>query len=188
MSSNRLRTTMLRCLISSRGLIYTEKTVHLRMQERSYINATYNSNWNNALGKFRCRIHSTPSFLYSGATTSRQDVEVSYEDLVEAFKNEKKLIIDVRQPEELISPGKLPKGINIPLGELINALQMPDRVFEERYRTPKPDEDQEIIFSCLAGIRSLKALIMARQLGFYRTKHYPGGFAEYSEISSKEEK
>ena len=61
--------------------------------------------------------------------------------------------------------------INSQLPFLVNdvehALQLDDEVFKKKYGVEKPDEDGEkLVFFCLAGIRSMKALLISRSLDF----------------------
>ena len=51
--------------------------------------------------------------------------------------------------------------------EVESALRMDAEQFEEKYNSPLPDkEDHNIVFYCMAGIRSLEALESAHQLGY----------------------
>ena len=50
--------------------------------------------------------------------------------------------------------------------EVEDAFQMDAELFEEKYKSPLPDKDRNIIFYCMAGIRSLEALESAHQLGY----------------------
>lgn len=38
----------------------------------------------------------------------------TYEEVIDALRNPDKLIIDVREPEDVQTSGKIPKSINIP--------------------------------------------------------------------------
>lgn len=53
------------------------------------------------------------------------------------------------------------------VGELENELNLPAEAFEEKYKVPKPDkENDEIVFSCLRGNRSRKAGEIAFKLNY----------------------
>ncbi|XP_050429382.1 uncharacterized protein LOC126838750 isoform X2 [Adelges cooleyi] len=81
------------------------------------------------------------------------------------------LIIDVREKKELAETGVLPNSINIPSSE-----------FEKLYKIPKPDpEKSEIVFSCLAGVRSQKAVTLAQKVGYKKVYNYIGGWSEWAE-------
>lgn len=48
------------------------------------------------------------------------------------------------------------------------ALQMSPKDFKEKYNEVKPSQSDSLVFSCLAGVRSKKALNTAVSLGFNR--------------------
>ncbi|NWX14861.1 TSTD3 protein, partial [Aegotheles bennettii] len=90
---------------------------------------------------------------------------LSYRELKE-LKTTNVLHIDVRERWEIARFGKIPASINIPLGELVEALQMEPAEFEEQYRQKMPAKSDPVVFSCLAGTRSKQALGFAVSLGF----------------------
>ncbi|XP_054110260.1 uncharacterized protein LOC100894240 [Callithrix jacchus] len=84
------------------------------------------------------------------------------------------MLIDVREAWEILEYGKIPGSINIPLDEVGEALQMNPRDFKEKYNEVKPSKSDNLVFSCLAGVRSKKALDTAVSLGFHRSQYsYP---------------
>ena len=52
------------------------------------------------------------------------------------------------------------------VGEVEQALQVPPEQFQQNYDATQPHKDQDIVFYCMAGVRSLTALETAQQLGF----------------------
>lgn len=54
------------------------------------------------------------------------------------------------------------------MDEVGEALQMDPKDFKEKYNEVKPSKSDSLVFSCLAGVRSKKALDMAMSLGFNR--------------------
>ncbi|NXP45286.1 TSTD3 protein, partial [Heliornis fulica] len=90
---------------------------------------------------------------------------LSYQELKDLKKTDI-LHIDVRERWEVDRFGKIPASINIPLGELVEALQMDPTKFEEQYNQKMPSKLDPVVFSCLAGTRSKKALGFAASLGF----------------------
>ncbi|KFO83150.1 Thiosulfate sulfurtransferase/rhodanese-like domain-containing protein 3, partial [Buceros rhinoceros silvestris] len=90
---------------------------------------------------------------------------LSYQELKE-LKGTNVLHIDVRERWEIDKFGKIPASINIPLGELVEALQMDPVEFKERYSQKMPSKSDPVVFSCLAGTRSKQALGFAMSLGF----------------------
>ncbi|KAF2983415.1 hypothetical protein EK904_008688, partial [Melospiza melodia maxima] len=83
------------------------------------------------------------------------------------------LHIDVRERWEIDRFGKIPQSINIPLGELMEALQMDPTDFKEQYNQKMPSKSDPVVFSCLAGTRSKQALGFAMSLGFSRDTSQP---------------
>ncbi|NXU59660.1 TSTD3 protein, partial [Turnix velox] len=90
---------------------------------------------------------------------------LSYRELKDLKKTEV-LHIDVRERWEIDKFGKIPASINIPLGELVEALQMDPTEFKEQYHQKMPAKSDPVVFSCLAGKRSRQALSFATALGF----------------------
>lgn len=93
------------------------------------------------------------------------------------------IIIDVRNPEEIASTGKLsPNTISMPLPIILqyDIFALDEEEFEEVTGFDKPALDETIVFSCAAGIRSVYAANYAAQQGGY-TKfiNYMGGAYEW---------
>ncbi|NXE74670.1 TSTD3 protein, partial [Cochlearius cochlearius] len=90
---------------------------------------------------------------------------LSYQELKD-LKKTSVLHIDVRERWEIDRFGRIPASINIPLGELVEALQMDPTEFKEQYNQKMPSKSDPVVFSCLAGKRSKQALSFAMSLGF----------------------
>lgn len=54
------------------------------------------------------------------------------------------------------------------MDEVGEALQMNPEDFKEKYNEIKPSKSDSLMFSCVAGVRSKKALDTALSLGFTR--------------------
>ncbi|MBN3299194.1 TSTD1 sulfurtransferase, partial [Amia calva] len=90
-------------------------------------------------------------------------------------------LFDVRSPEEF-QAGRIPGSTNIPLRELEEALKMPAVDFKALFKVQAPrKEDDNIVFQCQSGRRSLIALDTAVALGYMRAHHYAGGYSEWSQ-------
>ncbi len=72
------------------------------------------------------------------------------------------LLIDVREPHEFVA-GHIPGSVSMPLSE-----------FDPR-QVPL-ESGKRVVFSCAAGVRSLKALQIAQHAGLDLHEHYAGGF------------
>ncbi|XP_037549823.1 thiosulfate:glutathione sulfurtransferase [Nematolebias whitei] len=90
-------------------------------------------------------------------------------------------LFDVRRPDEYAA-GRIPQAVNIPLDTLEESLQLAPAHFLQKYEVKAPrKEDDNIVFHCRTGVRSSKALLIARRLGFHKARHYKGGYVEWSE-------
>ncbi|XP_072513757.1 thiosulfate:glutathione sulfurtransferase [Salminus brasiliensis] len=99
---------------------------------------------------------------------SNPDSVVTREQLKEMLANHSVQLFDVRNPDEF-QAGRILGSINIPLGQLEESLQLPPKAFEKRFKTKAPKkEDNNIVFHCQRGRRSLTALEIAWRLGFSR--------------------
>uniref|UniRef100_A0A8C8RWN1 Rhodanese domain-containing protein n=1 Tax=Pelusios castaneus TaxID=367368 RepID=A0A8C8RWN1_9SAUR len=113
------------------------------------------------------------------------DYSVSYKELKDLLKSQI-THIDVREKWEIGEFGKIPGSINVPLGEIVEALQMNPKDFKERYNQDMPAKSDHLVFSCMAGVRSKKALDIAMSLGFSRVQHYVGGLEEWAKYEPPE--
>uniref|UniRef100_A0A8C2DI30 Sulfurtransferase n=1 Tax=Cyprinus carpio TaxID=7962 RepID=A0A8C2DI30_CYPCA len=101
---------------------------------------------------------------------SQLSIDVSYEQLKKLLLSDSSVVIDVREPWELREYGNIPGSINVPCKSVHGLILM-------------PSQSQNIVFTCLAGVRSKKFLSSCR------VQHYPGGWQEWAEhqlIKTKE--
>ncbi|VVD03621.1 unnamed protein product [Leptidea sinapis] len=106
---------------------------------------------------------------------------VSYDDMLKVIQQPEKVIIDVRNPDEVKTTGRIPSSINIPLNTVHDALTtMSEEEFKKQYQRPKPSPSDELIFYCHSGRRSTEALDKALKLGFTKSKTYLGSWNEWS--------
>ncbi|XP_045762172.1 rhodanese domain-containing protein CG4456-like [Maniola jurtina] len=120
------------------------------------------------------------SKIFCSSTVDPKRV-VSYEDMLKVIHQPEKMIIDVRNPDEVNSTGKIPSSINIPLGNVQDALAtMSEEEFQKQFRRPKPSVSDELIFYCRSGKRSTEALDKALKLGFNKSKTYLGSWNDWS--------
>ncbi|XP_069830864.1 thiosulfate sulfurtransferase/rhodanese-like domain-containing protein 3 [Dendropsophus ebraccatus] len=105
---------------------------------------------------------------------------VNYEELKDLLKKDGVVLIDVREPWEIKEYGIIKGSIHIPFGDLVSALQMTPKDFEEKYKMKLPEKSNTLVFSCLAGIRSGKALDVATSLGYDRVHNYSGGYQDWA--------
>lgn len=111
--------------------------------------------------------------------SSGPSTDVSYDQLKQLLAGRKSVVIDVREPWELREYGFIPGSINVPLGQVNTALQLDPEEFKEKYGGDMPQPTDNIVFSCLAGVRSKHALDAAVSLGYKDVQHYPGGWQDW---------
>lgn len=94
-----------------------------------------------------------------------------------------RILIDVREPGELQSTGRIPGSQNLPVSTGADGFFLPADEFEERFGFPKPDAGKdEVIFYCKAGVRSRAASALAQQAGFAaKVGEFPGSWIEWVE-------
>ncbi|WNJ92511.1 rhodanese-like domain-containing protein [Bosea sp. 685] len=76
------------------------------------------------------------------------------------------LVVDVREPHEFAA-GHIPGSTSLPLSQFDPAA-IPD------------ESGKRIVFSCAAGVRSLRALEFAQSAGLDIDSHYLGGFKDWA--------
>ncbi|XP_026148316.1 thiosulfate:glutathione sulfurtransferase [Mastacembelus armatus] len=125
-----------------------------------------------------CRTITTSSPKYG-------DNEVTYLQLKTMLSKHDIQLFDVRNPDEY-QAGHISDAVNIPLGKLEESLKLSPEHFEQKFKVKAPGKDDDnIVFQCKSGNRSLKALGIAYQLGFSRARHYKGGYTEWVEKKGK---
>ncbi|KAH7963044.1 hypothetical protein HPB52_019353 [Rhipicephalus sanguineus] len=93
--------------------------------------------------------------------------DLSYEDLEALLQGGDIQLIDVREPSEVAASGKIGNAINIPLGQVKDALLMSEEAFLKTYNAQKPQSyDHNIVFYGLGPIKSHAALKLAHKAGY----------------------
>ena len=95
-------------------------------------------------------------------------------------KKEKYVLIDVREKEEL-QHGMIPTAHNVPLSEFLDAMELDEISFHEKYDFPKPSKKDKLILHCRSGGRSHQACMIAKQKG-YQVTNYEGSTWAWAEI------
>ncbi|KAG7317612.1 hypothetical protein KOW79_018647 [Hemibagrus wyckioides] len=127
----------------------------------------------------------TSSVHHTSKDKSELDSVVTYEQLKVMLARHSVQLFDVRKPDEF-QAGRIPDSVNLPLGQLEESLKLPPEQFEKRFKVKAPKkEDDNIVFHCQRGRRSLTALETAWRLGFSRARHYAGGYSEWAEKEKK---
>lgn len=91
-------------------------------------------------------------------------VDLDREDVKRGLADGSIHLIDVREPHEFAA-GHIPGAISHPLSTFDPASLPTDR---------------RIVFSCAAGVRSLRAIEFAQAVGRDVREHYKGGFKDWA--------
>ncbi|XP_037510868.1 thiosulfate sulfurtransferase/rhodanese-like domain-containing protein 3 [Rhipicephalus sanguineus] len=106
--------------------------------------------------------------------------DLSYEDLEALLQGGDIQLIDVREPSEVAASGKIGNAINIPLGQVKDALLMSEEAFLKTYNAQKPQSyDHNIVFYGLGPIKSHAALKLAHKAGYAHAREYSAGWEDY---------
>ncbi|KAI0970567.1 Rhodanese-like domain-containing protein [Xylaria arbuscula] len=89
-------------------------------------------------------------------------------------------LIDVREPSELSSTGRIPGAVNIPITTSPDSFHITDEEFEDRFGFSRPEKDDEVVFYCKAGVRSRAAAGIAREAGWKDVGEFPGSWIEWT--------
>ena len=93
-----------------------------------------------------------------------QVIDLDREAIKQGLQEGSFVLVDVREPHEFAA-GHIPGSVSHPLS-----------VFDP---TTLPD-DKRIVFSCAAGVRSVRAIEAAQAAGRDIREHYKGGFKDWA--------
>lgn len=90
-------------------------------------------------------------------------------------------LIDVREIDEIKNSSSIPNAINIPTGNVQNALKFPKTFSQFVPNRPFPEaQNDKLIFTCQSGMRAGRAASTAQALGYENIAIYPGSFSDWS--------
>ncbi|EHK48330.1 conserved hypothetical protein [Trichoderma atroviride IMI 206040] len=92
---------------------------------------------------------------------------------------EKVILVDVREPYELLDTGKIPGAINIPITSAVQSFHISDEDFEDMYGYARPPKDASLVFYCKAGVRAKAAAGLAQHAGWESVGEYPGSWLDW---------
>ncbi|KAJ0310102.1 hypothetical protein COL5a_009746 [Colletotrichum fioriniae] len=98
------------------------------------------------------------------------------------------VIVDAREPHELVETGRIPTALNIPVATAPESFLIADEDFEDRYGYPRPSKDTELVFYCKAGVRSRALATLARDAGWSKVGEYPGSWLDWAKKGGEVEK
>ncbi|CCH40685.1 hypothetical protein BN7_219 [Wickerhamomyces ciferrii] len=104
----------------------------------------------------------------------------TYQDIKNLITNPDptKILVDVREPHEF-QQYAIPTSINIPYKSSPGALDLSPEEFEDVFKFEKPDKEKELIFYCLAGVRSSAATELAQIFGYDKLGNYVGSIEDW---------
>ena len=91
-------------------------------------------------------------------------VDLDREDIKQGLAEGAFLLVDVREPHEFAA-GHIPGSVSHPLSTFDPSALPTDR---------------RIVFSCAAGVRSVRAMELAQAAGRDIREHYRGGFKDWA--------
>ncbi|KAK1641194.1 Rhodanese-like domain-containing protein [Colletotrichum phormii] len=98
------------------------------------------------------------------------------------------VIVDAREPGELVDTGRIPTAINIPVATAPESFLIAEEDFEDRYGYPRPKKDTELVFYCKAGVRSRALATLARDAGWTKVGEYPGSWLDWAKKGGEVER
>ncbi|CAF4779843.1 unnamed protein product [Pieris macdunnoughi] len=108
----------------------------------------------------------------------------TYEEVAQSVNKPKKMIVDVRNQDEIKTTGQIPSSINIPLKNIQEVLEsMSEAEFQKKYHRSKPSQSDELIFYCKSGKRATEATNVALKLGYSKSKKFLPGWDGWNEKS-----
>ncbi|OXA46018.1 putative thiosulfate sulfurtransferase, mitochondrial [Folsomia candida] len=117
----------------------------------------------------------------SGETSGPIIQDIEFEDLKKGLIDDGTLkLVDVRDPQELETQGKIPKSINIPLPEIPDAFRnLSNEEFSSKYGFSKNDDN--LVFSCRSGRRAEAAInhVFGGDPSISKFRLYRGSFMDW---------
>ncbi|KAL4810758.1 hypothetical protein BDV18DRAFT_127941 [Aspergillus unguis] len=113
------------------------------------------------------------------------------------------ILVDVREPVELLSTGVIPTAVAVPMSSQPDALYLSPEEFETRFGFPKPGVPEasmdpshggappsDIVFYCKAGVRARTAAQLAVQAGYDESRIgvYNGSWLDWAAKGGRSEK
>lgn len=124
----------------------------------------------------------TPRRSYSVLSEEPEAVLYDYKNVKDLASNPSAhpntVLVDVREPCEF-QEGHIPSAINIPFKTSPGALGLSGEDFADQFGFDKPAIDKELVFYCLAGVRSSAAEDLARTFGYKNRGNYIGSYEDW---------
>ncbi|TQS34881.1 hypothetical protein Golomagni_04718 [Golovinomyces magnicellulatus] len=98
-----------------------------------------------------------------------------------------RILIDVREANELYDSGTIPGSLNIPFISAPDAFVLSPSDFRDRFGFSQPEKDVELVFYCRSGVRSSKAADLALKAGWSCVVNYKGSWLDWEERGGKKQ-
>jgi len=147
------------------------------------------------------RFSTVPSRLYANTSTSTSTSTSTAEPstpkkyttaeitTLTTHPDPHRILIDVREPAELQTTGRIPGAVNLPLTTSPDFMFLSATEFENRFGVARPGPEDEVIFYCKAGVRCHAAARLAGQAGFGGVvSEYPGSWLEWEKEGGARER
>lgn len=107
--------------------------------------------------------------FYSAITKDEPAKKYDFEEIsaVVSKPHEDVVIVDVREPDEY-KEGHIPSAVNIPVKSSPGALGLEEEEFLDTFGFEKPSTEKQLVFYCLAGVRSTAAEELACTFGYQK--------------------
>lgn len=102
-----------------------------------------------------------------------QVVDLDLDEVKQGLARGTLVLVDVREPLEFAA-GHFPGSVSHPLSSFD-----PDQL--------PVSEGRRVVFSCAAGVRSVRAIEISQAAGFHLREHYRGGFKEWAGMGEEVE-
>ena len=113
----------------------------------------------------------------------REIVEIPAAEAIKLAGDPNVVIVDIRDPREIVSEGRIPGAIHAPRGMLEFWIDP-----ASPYAKPIFQSDKKFIFHCAGGLRSALAAKTAQDMGLKPVAHMAGGFAAWRDAGGAVEK
>ncbi len=104
-------------------------------------------------------------------------------DEVQEEMEEGALVVDLREPEELETSGRIPGSLHVPRGMLEFRADPETPYYLEPF-----DRSRRIILHCASGGRSALGAATLKEMGYEKVAHLDGGFRAWTEAGGAVEK
>ena len=120
-----------------------------------------------------------PSTITTGhqqlmAEARKEIVEITAAEAIGLMKDPNVVIVDIRDPRELVLEGKIPGSFHAPRGMLEFWIDPASPYFK-----PVFGEDKRFVFHCAAGARSALATQTVQRMGLKPVAHIAGGLTAW---------